>query len=72
MKKSARKMKVLSTLAAGGMMLQFGGCSLDTFLNQASIGFARGVGAFPVDLVISQLDSLLGGVLPGGDGGTGA
>lgn len=68
MKRSARKFKVLSTLATGGMMLQLGGCSLDGLMNQAQIGFARGIGAAPVSFVLDFVNTNLLGDLLGGGG----
>jgi len=51
MQKSVNRTKVLGLLAAGSMLFQLGGCSLDAFLNQASIGFARTFGGIPAQII---------------------
>jgi hypothetical protein len=66
MRKTANRMRFIGMLASGCMLLQFGGCSLNGFIQQATIGFARGFGAIPsqvlFDLTIGPLlDDLVGG-----------
>jgi hypothetical protein len=65
MQRSVNRTKVLGLLAAGSMLFQLGGCSIDAFLNQAQIGFARTFGGIPAqliyDLTIGPLDLFGGG-----------
>jgi hypothetical protein len=64
-KNSLFRMKVVSLLATGAVMMQFGGCLYDGFLKQVGIGFGRGIGALPADIVNGILagfiDPILGG-----------
>lgn len=70
MAKKVHRMKVVGALLTGGMMFLFGGCSLNGLLNQASIGFARQIGAIPAQAVYDlTIGPLLDGVI-GGDGAT--
>ena len=70
MQKSVKRTKVLGLLAAGSMLFQFGGCSFDAFLNQASIGFARTIGGFPAQTIYDAfIAPLVDGFSGGDDGG---
>lgn len=66
MRRKVHAMKVVGVLLTGGMLLQFGSCSLSGLLNQASIGFARQLGAIPAQAVYDAtiapiIDDALGG-----------
>ena len=72
MRSKIHRMKMVGVLLTGGMMFFFGGCSLNGLLNQASIGFARQLGAIPAQAVydltvgplINDAITAAGSVLP--------
>ncbi len=69
MQRNSIRMKVVGLLATGAMMMQFGGCLYDGFLKQVGIGFGRGIGAIPSEIVNSIVAPLLVEIIPGtGDG----
>ena len=51
MRNKIPRLKMVGLLFTGAMMFQFGGCSLNGLLSQASIGFARQIGAIPAQAV---------------------
>ncbi len=51
MRSKMHRMKMVGVLLTGAMVFGFGGCSLNGLLNQASIGFARQIGAIPAQAV---------------------
>lgn len=66
MRRNVHRVKMLGLLLTGAMVFQFGGCSLNGLLNQASIGFARQIGAIPAQVVYDAtiaplIDSITGG-----------
>lgn len=62
MRSRIHRMKRMGVLLTGGMMFFFGGCSLNGLINQASIGFARQIGAIPAQAVY---DLTIGPIIDG-------
>jgi len=70
MQKNNRRMKVAALLASGAMMMQLGGCLFnDNFWRQVQIGFGRGVGTLPANIVNDFLNGFIGDLTGGGEGG---
>ena len=68
MRKNTFRMKVVGLLATGAMMMQFGGsCLYDGFLKQVGIGFGRGIGEIPSEIVNSLVAPLIVEIIPTGD-----
>ena len=68
MKRKLRGARIAGLLAMGSTVFQFGGCSLDGFLNRAQIGFAESIGAFAAEMLLDRLPA--GPVGSGGSGST--
>lgn len=64
---NTRRMKLVSLLAMGGMMLQFGGC-LGSLPGNIWKGFGYELGSIPGRIVYDAfLADLVGGLIPGDD-----
>jgi len=62
MRSKVHRMKMVGTLLTGATLFAFGGCSLDGLISQATIGFARQIGAIPAQ---AFYDATIGPILDG-------
>ena len=56
MKKRSHRKRLLGLLAAGGLVLQFGGCSLDAAWNRLQVGFMERIGAISAEALLDLFD----------------
>ena len=61
MKTRFRRMRVLRTLVAGGLLLQLAGCDLGGFSQRYRIGFSEGLGNLSAQAAFNLLTSAAGG-----------